>query len=110
MAIPRHDEIQFPALKLLSDGNQRKAIEFEAPLAKIFNLTDNEINQMYDSGNGPIFIDRVNWALSFLNMAGVVMKPKRGIYDFNLGMQSEKIIEIKKLDSDFWDSMQDDKR
>jgi restriction system protein len=29
------------------------------------------------------------------------------IYDFNLGMQIEKIIEIKKLDSDFWDSLQD---
>jgi len=83
MAIPRHDEIQFPALKLLSDGKQRKAIEFEGPLAKEFNLTDSEINQMYDSGNGPIFIDRVNWALSFLNMAGVVMKPKRGIYQIN---------------------------
>ena len=83
MAIPRYDEIQFPALQLLSDGKQRKAIEFEAPLAKTFELTDNEINQMYDSGNGPIFIDRVNWALSFLNMAGVVMKPKRGIYQIN---------------------------
>ena len=83
MAIPRYDEIQFPALQLLSDGKQREAIEFEAPLAKTFELTDNEINQMYDSGNGPIFIDRVNWALSFLNMAGVVMKPKRGIYQIN---------------------------
>jgi restriction system protein len=83
MAIPRHDEIQYHALKFLSDGKQRKAIELETPLAKIFNLTEAEINQMYDSGNGPIFIDRVNWALSFLNMAGVVTKPKRGIYQIN---------------------------
>ena len=29
------------------------------------------------------------------------------IYDFNLGMQVEKVIEIKKLDSEFWDLMQD---
>jgi len=29
------------------------------------------------------------------------------IYEFNLGMQTERIIEIKKLDSDFWDSMMD---
>jgi hypothetical protein len=29
------------------------------------------------------------------------------IYDFGLGMQVEQTIEIKKMDSDFWDSMQD---
>jgi restriction system protein len=30
------------------------------------------------------------------------------IYDYNLGLQNERTIEIKKLDSDFWDLMQDD--
>jgi restriction system protein len=70
-------------LKLLSDGQQRKANEFETPLAKEFNLTEDEINQMYESGNGPVFNDRVKWALSYLSMAGVVTKPKRGTYQIN---------------------------
>lgn len=30
------------------------------------------------------------------------------IYDYSLGMQTEQIIEIKKLDSDFWDEMDDE--
>lgn len=29
------------------------------------------------------------------------------IYDYSLGMQTEQVIEIKRLDSDYWDSMQD---
>lgn len=29
------------------------------------------------------------------------------IYEYNLGIQTEKVIEIKKLDSDYWDNMQD---
>ncbi len=29
------------------------------------------------------------------------------IYQYNLGMQTEQTIEIKKLDSDFWDSIDD---
>ncbi|PCI22752.1 MAG: hypothetical protein COB67_13250 [SAR324 cluster bacterium] len=29
------------------------------------------------------------------------------IYDYSLGMQTEQVIEIKKMDSDFWDRMQD---
>ncbi len=83
MPIPRYDEIQFPALKLLSDKKQRKANEFEEPLANEFNLTSEEVNQMYESGNGPVFNDRVKWALSYLSMAGVVTKPKRGVYQIN---------------------------
>jgi restriction system protein len=83
MKIPRYDEIQIPALKLLSDGNDWKSKDMEIPLGKIFQLSDDDISLMYDSGNGPIFVDRINWALSYLNMAGLVQKPKRGIYKIN---------------------------
>jgi restriction system protein len=38
---------------------------------------------MYPSGNGHIFYDRVSWALSYLNMAGLLDKPKRGVYKIN---------------------------
>ncbi|RUA10182.1 MAG: restriction endonuclease [Flavobacteriia bacterium] len=91
MAIPRYDEIQLPALELLSDGNLWRPKELEKPLARKFNLTEEELNQMYDSGNKPIFYDRINWALSYLNMAGLVFKPKRGVFQIN-----EKGIEILK--------------
>ena len=96
MAIPRYDEIQFHALKLLSDGNLWKSKDMEIPLANFFKLTENEITQMYSSGNGPVFIDRINWALSYLNMAGVVQKPKRGIYKIN-----EEGLKILKNPSGF---------
>ncbi len=83
MGIPRYDEIQLPALEVLKDKKPRKRIEVEKPLVEHFKLTEEEVNQMYDSGNGPIFTDRVQWALSYLNMAGLVQKPKRGIYEIS---------------------------
>ena len=83
MKLPKYDEIQLPALKLLSDGNEWKAKEMEIPLGKVFQLTEEQISLMYDSGNGPVFVDRINWALSYLNMAGLVQKPKRGVYKIN---------------------------
>ncbi len=83
MKLPKYDEIQLPALKLLSDGNEWKAKDMEVPLGKIFHLTDEQISLMYDSGNGPVFVDRINWALSYLNMAGLVQKPRRGVYKIN---------------------------
>ena len=42
-----------------------------------------EINEIYPSGNGNIFYDRISWALSYLNMSGLLDKPKRGMYKIN---------------------------
>jgi restriction system protein len=83
MNIPKYDEIQLPALQILNNGGQLKAKDLELKLVNHFNLTDEERNHIYKSGNGPVFLDRVNWALSYLNMAGLVKKPKRGIYEIN---------------------------
>lgn len=81
MAIPTHDEIRIPALRLLKESKILKLKEFEAPLAKEFNLTDDELNQMYDTGKTKIFYDRISWALSYLNMSGLVNKPKRAHFE-----------------------------
>lgn len=80
MPIPVHDEIRVPALELLKNKDIIKLKEFEQPLSKVFNLTHDEMIEMYSSGNGPVFYDRISWALSYLNMAGLVQKPKRGYY------------------------------
>ena len=81
MSIPTHDEIRVPALKLLKEKGVLKLKDFEAPLAEEFNLTHDELIKMYDSGNGPVFYDRISWALSYLNMAGLTKKPKRAYYE-----------------------------
>lgn len=98
MSIPKHDEIRVPALKLLENSEVLKMKDFQEPLAKEFSLTDDELNTMYDSGNGPVFYDRISWALSYLNMAGLVSKPKRGHYQItDMGIELLKTPE--KLDS-----------
>lgn len=35
------------------------------------------------------------------------MKLAEYIYKYSLGMQTEQVVEIKKMDADFWDAMQD---
>lgn len=83
MAIPKHDEIRLRALDLLTKHPILKLKDFIEPLAEDFNLSEEEVTRMYPSGNGHIFYDRVSWALSYLNMAGLVDKPKRGQYQIN---------------------------
>lgn len=89
--IPKHDQIRVPALSLLAERGQLKLREFEAPLAKHFGLSDDELQEEYGSGNGKIFYDRISWALSYMNMAGLLSKPKRGVYGISeLGIERLK--------------------
>ena len=94
MAIPKHDDIRVPALELLSENETLKLNEFESPLARKFGLSEEEMLQEYESGNGKIFYDRISWALSYMNMAGLVQKPKRGIYQISaIGIEQLKTPE-----------------
>lgn len=83
MSIPRHDQIRLPALQLLAKHDTLRLKGFENPLAEQFNLSTEELSQMYSSGNGPMFYDRISWALSYLKMTGLVLKPKWGTYQIS---------------------------
>lgn len=98
MTIPKHDDIRVPALKLLTEHDSLKLNEFEAPLARQFSLSDDELSQEYESGNGKIFYDRISWALSYMNMAGLVQKPKRGTYQIS-DVGKEKLITPERINA-----------
>jgi restriction system protein len=80
MTVPKFDEIRIEALDLLSSGDPIRLRDFEQPLAQAFALADEEVAQEYESGNGKVFYDRISWALSYLYMAGLVERPRRGVY------------------------------
>ncbi len=83
MELPRYDEIIVPALEHLNSKQEVRLRDFELPLASHLNLTQEQIEYEYESGNGRVFYDRICWAVSYLNMAGLVHKPKRGVYAIN---------------------------
>lgn len=83
MAIPHFDDLRKPILTLLNDGNAWRKPDLVAPLAKHFSLTDEEVNQEYESGNGSIFIDRISWTLSYFALTDLLSRPKRVVYVIN---------------------------
>lgn len=78
--LPRFDEIRIAALKLLQNNETLTNKDFRLPLVQHFQLSEQEQNAEYESGNGNIFSDRISWALSYLYIAGLVEKPQRGVY------------------------------
>lgn len=81
--LPKHDELRIPIMELLNTKGTMKLLDFVEPLAAYYKLSDDAVNEMYPSGNGHIFYDRISWALSYLNMGGLLDKPKRGVYNIN---------------------------
>jgi len=80
MPIPKHHEFRIPILNLLKDGREMGTQEFVAPMVLKFNVSSEELNETYEKGKHNKFANRVFWALSYLNMSGLVSKPKRGVY------------------------------
>lgn len=78
--IPKFNEMRVPILKELKTGVIMRAKDLRIPLSKHFQLTDEERDAWYPSGNGEIFLDRILWALSSLFITGLVEKPQRGDY------------------------------
>lgn len=83
MPIPKHDEIRLPILEFLKDGDQVKNRDFVQPMAEYFKLSEDEKEMKYASGQQDVFGNRVYWALSYLSMAGLLDKPKRGVYQIS---------------------------
>lgn len=83
MPIPKHNELRVPVLEYLKAHGVTASKDMVTPLSEVFKLTQEEVNQMYESGNGPVFKDRVSWALTYLGFTDLVLRPKRGYYDIS---------------------------
>lgn len=83
MEIPKYNEFFLPILELLEKSGTMQRQAFLKPLKDALGLTEEQVNQMYPSGNGHIYYDRVSWALSYLKISGLISKPKRGIYEIS---------------------------
>ncbi|UOP04820.1 restriction endonuclease [Conchiformibius kuhniae] len=83
MPLPHNNELRRPILKLLSDGQLWRKSQLIEPLAQHFNLNEDERNAEYPSGNGNIFADKISWVLSYHALTGLLLRPKRGVYQIS---------------------------
>ncbi len=105
MAIPDFKTIMLPLLKFLSDKEEHIQKEAVDVLAKQFNLTQEELNQLQPSGRNFLFANRVAWARFYMSKAGLVSSPQRGYWQI-----TDKGLEIlksnpPKIDVNFLDKI-----
>src|ERR1700675_4004475 len=80
MAIPDYQTCMLHLLGLASDGAEHTLKDAVPALADIFHLTTAERTELLPSGQQAILNNRVAWAKTYLNKAGLLEAPRRGVF------------------------------
>jgi restriction system protein len=80
MAVPKFFDFFDVFLHALEDGESHSAKEVLELIASRMNITDSDRAELLPSGKKSRFYDRVLWARTYLNKAGLIETPHRGIY------------------------------
>jgi len=77
--VPTWDQFMAPALRALLDGEVHRSREICEAAADLLSVTSEARNEQIPSGQQR-YVNRANWALSYLNRAGATDRPSRGRY------------------------------
>lgn len=80
MAVPKFFEFFRAFLIAIEDGDLHTAKEVRNAIAKDMQLSESDLAEVLPSGRQTTFANRVAWARTYLNKAGLVSTPKRGFY------------------------------
>lgn len=90
MVVPDFQSLMLPLMKLAADGQPHAVAEAREALATQFGLTQADREEPLPSGGQAKFANRVAWAKSYLQQAGLLTSPKRGY--FQILPRGEKVL------------------
>lgn len=91
MAVPKFFEFFDAFLQALSDGEIHKSKDVRAYIAGVMNLSEKDRAEMLPSGRQSTFDNRVAWARTYLDRAGLIATPFRGQY--RITAEGEKTLD-----------------
>lgn len=91
MALPKYDELYVPFLTVIKDGQAHAAKAVASDVAALLHLSPEELAEQLPSQRQTVFLNRLNWAKTYLKKAGLVDFPSRGSYVIT--PEGKKLIE-----------------
>ena len=102
MSVPKFFEFFEAFLKAIEDGELHTAKEVRLKVAEDMKMTSADLAEMLPSGKQTTFGNRVNWARTYLNKAGLIETPSRGRYritnEGKTALASGEKIDLKYLE------------
>lgn len=102
MAIPAFEKFLPVFLEVIQDGELYSAHIVKDLIAKKMKISETDLSELVPSGKQSRFNNRMNWARTYLDKAGLIETPSRGKYRIteagNKALLSGEVIDIKYLD------------
>ncbi len=83
MAVPDFQSFMLPLLQMAADGREHSLAEARDVLAGGFKLSNTELQELLPSGRQGKFANRVAWAKSYLQQAGLILTPRRAHFQIS---------------------------
>lgn len=80
MPVPDYQTLMQPVLLALRDGRERTLQEIRDFVAAHLKLSEQDLRELVRSGQKTLFNDRVSWAITYMKQAGLLDRPRRGVY------------------------------
>ena len=83
MSVPDFQSLMLPLLQFAADGKEHALTEARPFLARQFGLSKAEREERLPSGRQSRFDNRVSWAKAYLQLAGIVLSPRKGWFQIS---------------------------
>lgn len=102
MAVPKFYEFFVSFLRAVDDGKVHKSKDVQKSIAVDMNLSDEDMAEQLPSQRQATYVNRINWARTYLDRAGLIRTPTRGHYQITeeglKALQTGETIDLKYLD------------
>ena len=83
MAVPDFQALMLPLLQVAADGKEHSLAEARDKLAAQFKLTGDDLAELLPSGKQAKFSNRVAWAKTYLQQAGLLVSTRRAHFQIS---------------------------
>ena len=90
MSIPDFQSLMLPALKAFAGGGEPPLSEVRERIAAAEGLSAEDVREMLPSGRQAVFVNRVSWAVIYMERAGLLERVRRGVY--RLTQERERLL------------------
>lgn len=80
MSVPDYESLMLPLLRALEDGAEHAVRDLREKLAIELKLSDADRRELLPSGKQSVFANRLGWAKTYLEKAGLLRSVRRGVY------------------------------
>lgn len=80
MPVPDFQSLMLPALKAFAGGGESPLSKIRERIAVAEGLSAEDVREVVPSGRQAVFVNRVSWAVIYMERAGLLERVRRGVY------------------------------